>query len=114
MAQNTKNTQHSRRGFFQSLLGDFTLKKPAETAEQRTWKTRASVLALKYGKNEAMLAKIGVRTPVLIQESQFRVDLTGLDATGKTHRLELEVDAESGVVRRFEPEINPSQGNSES
>jgi hypothetical protein len=112
--QNSKNTQHSRRGFFRSFLSDFVAETNVETAEQHALKQRASVLALKYGKNEARLAKIGVKSPVPIDETGFQVELTGHDATGETHCLKLKVNPETGDVRPFEVDSAAKQGNPES
>jgi hypothetical protein len=111
MPKNTENTHQSRRGFFKSLFGDIVPKSKVETENQRIAKQRASILALKYGKNEARLAKIGVKSPVYVENMTFRVDLTGVDATGDAHNLQLVVDTKSDDVTHFEPEpqeTNPS------
>ena len=69
---------------------------------------------MKYGKNEARLAKIGVKSPVPIDETGFQVELTGHDATGETHCLKLKVNPETGDVRPFEVDSAAKQGNPES
>ena len=70
-------------------------------------------MALKYGKNEARLAKIGVKTPVAVDESVFRVELTGTDDTGDVHHLEVVVNSATGTVNRLEADPAPT-GNTNS
>lgn len=109
MSSNTPKNEPSRRGFFRALLGEIPTVSPKESDEQRAWKQRASVLALKFGKNEARLARIGVKNPVLVEGSRFIVELTGTDATGDVHNLELLVDSDAEVVNRVETESSSSQ-----
>lgn len=112
--RNSKNTEPSRRGFLRALLTDFAPTTLVETKEQRAFKQRACVLALKYGKNEAKLTRIGVKDPVPIDVVLFQVELTGHDATGQACHLKLEVNSESGVVKRYETETAVTPGNPKS
>ena len=114
MAQKSKNTHHSRRGFLRSLFGDVMPEDPAEMEEKRLLKQRASVLALKYAKNEARLAKIGVKAPISIDDTQFRVQLTGCDAEGDTQNLDLIIDPQSSSVTPYVSESDAEEGDPES
>jgi hypothetical protein len=107
--------QHSRRGFFHSLIADLTGKPvketEQETQEQKNWKTKASILALRFAKNDKNMTKIGIKQPVLIENARFRVKLTGHDPQGQIQNLELEIDA---ITNETHPVINDSDTPEES
>lgn len=103
MHGNSSKSEPSRRGFLRSLVGDLLPNSPVNVEEQREKQSRASILALKYGKNEANLTKIGIKAPIVAGDGLYRVEVSGKDAVGENTTIRLEININSGTAQLLAP-----------
>lgn len=113
MAPKSTDNQRSRRGFLRALLMDLPPKSEDDKREEKRQSQRASVLALKYGKNVAELTRIGVENPVPIDEVTYIVKISGHDSFGTRIHHELQVDIENDTVGKREKDRAPDSKDSD-
>ena len=111
MARNSHDIEHNRRGFLRAFLVDSVPKRAEDLAEKALLSKRASILALKHGKNEAKWTKIGVKEPLWVQDSLYRVQIFGHDGLDKRCLRTLEIDVASGAIRHLENSTSTPQEN---
>ena len=98
MTPPSHDKERDRRGFLKNFLSDFNTHRRLAHEELRKNQTRASVLALKFAKNDLELEKIGIQNPVLIEECVFSVKIQGNDKSEQRCHFELKVDSEKRTV----------------
>jgi hypothetical protein len=98
MTPPSHDKERDRRGFLKNFLSDFQTHRRVAHEELRKDQTRASVLALKFAKNELELEKVGIQNPVLIENSVFSVKIQGNDKSEQRLHIELKVDCENKTV----------------
>ena len=98
MAKKPSPSPSSRRGFLRALMMDLPPKSAEDLQDERKRVQRASVLALKYAKNDKNLKRLGVGTPDSIGEQLFRINVSGDDSAGKRCYIELQVDTLNDLV----------------
>ena len=98
MAKKPSPSPSSRRGFLRALMMDLPPKSAEDLQDERKRVQRASVLALKYAKNDKNLTRIGVGTPDSIGEQLFCVNVSGDDPEGARCYIELQVDTLNDLV----------------
>ena len=94
------------------MLMDLPPKSAEEKERERRQDQRASVLALKYGKNVAELTRISVENPVRIDDTTYVVHISGHDSFGTRIRQELQVDIEQDTVGKRERDTDKKDPNS--
>lgn len=109
-----KNIKQDRRGFLRAFLSDLDPKPGLSAAEEASLKKRISVLALKYGKNEAKLTKIGVKTPLRGRENCYCVQISGHDSQGQRQHVDLEYDGVSGKMGPVDVDVERNRESRES
>lgn len=104
--QSSDNTA-SRRDFFRNLFSD-SAKKPVEDSEAvAAMKRRASVLALRYGQNEADLTQIGVEEPRQLGENHlYEVKIKGYAPNNVSTSIVLHINIAKGTAQVPEPDPN--------
>jgi hypothetical protein len=90
--------KRDRRDFLKNFLSDIKTSRQEARRELQKERTRASVLALKYAKNELALTRIGLESPVHVADSKFTVKITGYDQAESSCQLQLNVDCQNRQV----------------
>jgi len=93
-----KDQKRDRRGFLTNFLSDIKTSRRETREELQKNRTRASVLALKYAKNDLALTRIGLESPKFLKESTFTVQVTGFDQAEATQNIQLTVNTETRSV----------------
>ena len=88
----------NRRSFLSALLGEELAPQRPDPQVVAGMAKRASVLALKYGKNTLGLSRIAVRSPDWQHDALYQVEISGADPEGISQKLILLVDAESDTI----------------
>jgi hypothetical protein len=105
MSNKSSDNTASRRDFFRNLFSDPSKKPVQDSDAVAAMKRRASVLALRYGQNEAELTQIGVEEPKKIGEKNlYEVKIKGYTPNDVSSSMVLHVDIAKGVARVPEPE----------
>ena len=106
MSNKPSDNTASRRDFFKNLFGDTRKAPPQDTDAVAAMKRRASVLALRYGQNEADLSQIGVEEPQQLgtENHLYNVKITGHTPNNVSTSVVLHVDIAKGIARIPEPD----------
>lgn len=93
------------------MLMDLPPKSAQDIQDEKRRGQRASVLALKYGKDVAQLTRIGVENPVAIDDTTYVVKISGHDTAGARIHHELQVDIENDTVGRRDDDAATGESN---
>lgn len=100
----------SRRDFFRSIFGEAKKahgQKVNDSEAVQAMKRRASIIALRYAKDEADLTQIGVEEPKQLgtENYLYRVNINGYTQDNVSTGIELHVDIAKGVAQIPEPDF---------
>ncbi len=105
MSNKSSDNTASRRDFFRNLFSDPSKKPVQDSDAVAAMKRRASVLALRYGQNDADLTQIGVEEPKQLGENHlYEVKIKGYTPNDVSTSMVLHVDIAKGIARIPEPD----------